>query len=163
MLYNSLVHPYFDYCNIVWACEQNVHTEALFKTQKKAVRIITKSAWNCHSAPLFKINQILNIFDINKLQTGCFVYKSLNGLLPQTFENYFCKNSLLHTTRSQSCLHLFYHRTKVRSNCIKTFGSKFWNSLPVTIKESNSINIFKGKLKSHLIKDYVLANTHMPE
>ena len=154
MLYHSLVHPYFDYCNIVWACEKNIYTDALFKIQKKAVRIISKCKWNCHSSPLFKTNRILNIFDINKLQAGCFVYKSLNCLLPLTFDNYFLQNSLLHThnTRSHSSLHLFYHRTKARSNCIKIFGSKFWNSLPVPIRESNSIYIFKRKLKSYLLK-----------
>ena len=52
MLYYALINPYFDYCNIVWSIERNVHLENLFKLQKKAVRAITLSKWNSHSTPI---------------------------------------------------------------------------------------------------------------
>ena len=54
MLYYALMNPYFDYCNIVWGIERNVHLENLFKLQMKAVRLITWSKWNSHSSPIFK-------------------------------------------------------------------------------------------------------------
>ena len=41
MLYYALINPYFDYCNIVWGIERNVHLENLFKLQKKAICSIT--------------------------------------------------------------------------------------------------------------------------
>ena len=41
MLYYALNNPYFDYCNIVWGIERNLHLENLFKLQKKAIRVIT--------------------------------------------------------------------------------------------------------------------------
>ena len=31
MLYYALINPYFDYCNIVWGIERNLHLEHLFK------------------------------------------------------------------------------------------------------------------------------------
>ena len=43
MLYYALINPFFDYCNIVWGIERNLHLENLFKLQKKAVRVITWS------------------------------------------------------------------------------------------------------------------------
>ena len=77
-----LINPYFDYCNIVWGIERNLHLENLFKLQKKSVRVITWSKWKSHSSPIFKQLNILNLFDINLVQVTCFVYRSLNGQLP---------------------------------------------------------------------------------
>ena len=53
-----------------------------FKKQKKALRAITFTKWNAHTTPLFKHLNILTVYDINKLQILCFVYKAVNNLLP---------------------------------------------------------------------------------
>ena len=82
MLYYALINPYFDYCNIVWGIERNVHLENLFKLQKKAVRMITWSKWNSHSSPIFKKLNIFNLFDINILSCPCmFIMGSLTIIL----------------------------------------------------------------------------------
>ena len=89
MLYNALSNLFFDYCNIVWGIERNVHLEKLFKLQKKAVHVITWSKWNSHSTPIFKQLNIFNLFDINIVHVTCFVYRSVNGQLPPMFKDYF--------------------------------------------------------------------------
>jgi len=53
-LYFALVHPYYEYANIVWAVRNAVVLQKLFITQKRAVRIITNSPWNAHTYPLFR-------------------------------------------------------------------------------------------------------------
>ena len=35
MLYHSLIQPYFQYCNIIWATHHTQHIELLFRKQKK--------------------------------------------------------------------------------------------------------------------------------
>ena len=62
MLYHSLIQPYFQYCNIIWATQ---HIESLFRKQKKAVRIISLSKWNAHTKPLFVYQHILTLANIN--------------------------------------------------------------------------------------------------
>ena len=57
----------------------------MFRKQKKAFRTITFAKWNAHTTPLFKHLNILTVYDINKLQTLCFVSKAVNNLLTQTF------------------------------------------------------------------------------
>ena len=92
MLYYALINPYFDYRNIVWGIERNVHLENLFKLQKKAVRVITWTKWNSHSTPSFKQLNSLNLFDINMVQVTCFVHRSVSGQLPHMFKDYFVQN-----------------------------------------------------------------------
>ena len=53
-LYMSLVEPYINYCNLVWAQpEPTVYLDRIFRIQKKYCRIITFSDFRAHSEPLF--------------------------------------------------------------------------------------------------------------
>ena len=56
-LYDTLVLPYLNYCNIVWANNKTTRLQPLVLLQKRAMRLITTSAHNAHTIPLFsKIN-----------------------------------------------------------------------------------------------------------
>ena len=58
-LFFVLIHSHLSYCPIVINCLSKSNTTKLEKIQKKAIRIITKSAFNAHTQPLFIINRIL--------------------------------------------------------------------------------------------------------
>ena len=96
-LYFTLVHPYYEYCNIVWAADHTSALETLIRSQKKAIRIISHSKRNAHTEEIFKRLKILNIHQLNKFQLACFVYKSVNKLLPPQFNNIFNLNNKLHS------------------------------------------------------------------
>ena len=83
LLYYTLIHPYFSYSNMIWACQDNVHTQSLYRLQNKGISLVTLAPWNSHSGPIFKILNILNIFYIKKITSRMsFVYIYLTGLLP---------------------------------------------------------------------------------
>ena len=65
-LYYTLVHPYFDYCNIIWATGSRTSLNNLFLLQKKAMRITTNSSWLAHTSPIFNKLKVLTVFDTNK-------------------------------------------------------------------------------------------------
>ena len=88
-LHFAIVHPQFVYCNIVMASLHSTVLQNLFMKQKKARRLITNSPWNSHSSSIFAKLNILTIFNINKLQTGCIMYNVSSGLLPLNFANMF--------------------------------------------------------------------------
>jgi len=88
-LYFPLVNPYYEYGNIVWAVKNTVSLQKLFLTQKKAIRIITNSAWCAHTYPLFQKLSILKIEELHKLQVACFMFKVHNGLISSYFANVF--------------------------------------------------------------------------
>ena len=74
-LYFTLVHPYFQYCNIVWASNSSLSLSKLSKMRKRAMRVITNSKWNVQTAPIFNNVRVLTLCNINKFQTGCFMFK----------------------------------------------------------------------------------------
>ena len=53
MLYNSLILPYINYCNIVWTGVGTSKLNRIHKLQKKALRICTNSSFCAPSRPLF--------------------------------------------------------------------------------------------------------------
>jgi len=112
-VYYTLVHPYFDYCNIIWATGTSTSLNNLFLLRKKAMRIITNSSWRPHTAPIFNKLKVLTLFDINKLQTVCFMFKVFNQQLPNYFNDLFIPNSNIHNYNT-----VLLHNSLPASDCM---------------------------------------------
>jgi hypothetical protein len=155
-LYNTLIHPYLTYCNIIWATENTACLKTLQSLQKRALRMIAFASYNCHSSPLFKKHCILNICDINRVQTVCFIYKFFHNSLPLQFADLFTCNSLIHdhNTRQTNQIHISSHRINMRANSIAIYGAKLWNTLSLELTSSPSLAILKRHFKYHLLALY---------
>ena len=89
ILYFSLIYPYLFYCVSVWASTYPSNLRRLITLQKHVIRIISRTAFDAHTDPLFKNLKILNLESIYKLQIGKFMYQYRSGLLPYSFNNMF--------------------------------------------------------------------------
>ena len=169
-LYNTLILPYISYSNLAWAItdntlnknhcpwtsNNNTRLDAIFKLQKRALRIINKSDYSDHTKTMFHNLNTLNIFDLNKLQTALFMYRFNTNTLPNSFSNFFSKHSDIHNYNTRFAKN--YITAKPSSNLIKYSikytGPKIWNALNKTITESKSIKVFKNRFKQDLIDNY---------
>ena len=88
-LYNTLILPYINYCNIAWGNCSKTKLDNVLLLQKKAVRICTHSSFLAHTDPLFHQLNTLKIHEINDLQTAIFMFKYVKGVLPPIFRNFF--------------------------------------------------------------------------
>ena len=73
-LYFTLAYPYFQYCNIVRASNPSLSLSKLSKMQERAMRVITNSKWNVHTASILKYLRVLTLCNINQFQTRCFIF-----------------------------------------------------------------------------------------
>lgn len=147
MLYSTLIQPYFEYCNIVWAIHKSTALNDLLICQKKAVRIITNSKWNAHTKPLFLNTRILPVDKLNDLQVACFMYRAMHNLLPKYFCSMFVPNYSFHphNTRTKENIHSVFHRLNLRKHTIIVHGPTIWNSIGTNIRKSFTIHMFKRK------------------
>ena len=124
-LYNVLIMPHIDYCNVVWAVSPNKWISRIHVIQKKAVRLIAGYKRGVHSPPIFRQLDILTIFDVNKLQTACFVFQATKNTLPSIFDNYyqFCCLFHTHVSRHSQNIYTIYCRTRTRQNTIRYRGA----------------------------------------
>ena len=77
-LYLSLLLPYLNYGNVIWASADKTNLNSLVILQKKAIRIICKVKYFDHTEPLFKSLEILHLNNIYKLNCLLFIYKLVN-------------------------------------------------------------------------------------
>ena len=81
------------------------------------------------------------------------VYKAINGLSPSYISNLlsFCSSS--YSLRSCSNKLLQVPRSKLKSYGDRRFsiaGPKLWNSIPTSLRNTDSLNSFKKHLKTYL-------------
>lgn len=152
-LYYSLIHPYLAYCNIVWASNYTSRLTRLIILQKRAVRVITKSYYKCHTAQLFLLHRILTLDQIRTLQTGEFMFRYKHDSLPHTFADYFSTGSATHSysTRTASNYRPIFAHTNTRKFSIKIAGPTVWNNLPPNIQNVSHLLLFKKLLRAHLL------------
>ena len=93
MLYYTLIYPYITYCNSSWSSTYVSNLNRIYYLQKRAVRAITNSDYQAHTAPLFSTLEILDIFQVNTLEIAKFMFRFHNDLLPPLFLNLFMTNS----------------------------------------------------------------------
>ena len=114
-LYNSLVLPHIQYSILCWGSNPG----KVITRQKQAVRLVSRSKYNSHTAPLFKTMELLNFNDILNLNMLKFYYKLKNNTLPYYLQN-ICKSQHNYNTRNSelsNCPPL-----KVRSSkCIRIY------------------------------------------
>ena len=126
--------------------------ERISLIQKKLIRIITCSPFRAHTEPLYFANKILNVCDISDYIIGTFMYEYLYGNIPDIFISYFQRNADAHdhNLRNANDLHVPYGRLDTRKFSIKIAVATLWNSLPLFLKNSQSVNIIKDNLRPYL-------------
>ena len=87
-VYYAIFEPHLCYASLVW--EQNTNSvKRLHLLQKKSHRLMFFRSRNSHAGTLFKVSKILKSFDMTALENYIFISKSLKGLLPSIFNNWF--------------------------------------------------------------------------
>ena len=155
-LYSTLILPYLNYGLVAWGNAATSQINRLCILQKKAIRIINNAEFRAHTNNLFLKNKVLKIKDLYIFQLGQLMYKLINQQLPLPFNDMFVKNDSIHKhfTRQASSFHLPLNRTSFAQKTFVFTGPKLWNSLSNDIIQCNSIQIFKGRLKSFLLNTY---------
>ena len=153
LLYYGLFESFLSYGVSVWGSTYPMYTDPIFILQERILKIITFNKGTVSSAPLFDSLQILKLSDLFKLQVTSFVYECLNSLAPIYFREYFTSIQSIHSigTRQSKKGDLYALRcntTQYGLRSIHYSGVRIWNSLPVEIRNSQSLPNFKKKNES---------------
>ena len=130
-LYFSMVYPYLQYCNLVWASTYPTNLSRLVILQKQIIRIINNSDYSARTNPIFKKLFILKFQDIQKLQISQFMFSYRNNSLPNKFQGMFILNTQIHNynTRTNNLIRIPLVRTRLRQFSIQCQGPTIFNSL----------------------------------
>ena len=156
-LYNSLIYPQLNYCNILWGCASKSVLNPVIILQKRAIRIVCHANYIAHTGVLAKKMGIIKLVDVNLLQTAVFVFKYISNSLPTVCADFLIENNRTrnpYDLRNTNAFLIPSYRTSLREKCSLVRFPRIWNAIPNEIKHSESLNIFKSRLKQYLSSKY---------
>ena len=157
-LYYCLIYLHLQYCILSWGRASQTTLRPLKTTQKRILRIITRSPYCTPSTPLFSELELLKPDDTYKLKIAITVYNKHNGNLPGTQILINLTNLHDHNTRLSSKLNFFYHQSiQTQVNPTQYFQAlKYGMRSPETLCQNLNL---KKPFKSFYFKNIRQNNT----
>ena len=97
-----------------------------------------------------------NVRNLILLDLGVFMYKTQKGLAPNVFYDLYHSVTELHSynTISANKGNLQTPLTNLRTGdkAISVSDTRIWNNIPNSVKQAQSLDVFKRELKEYLIK-----------
>ena len=107
--------------------------------------------------PLYQKLKVLPLNILIQIEQAKTMYKFEHKMLPQVFEKYFSKPSHQYATRyatTQSNFEVVRISSAKEKSLLKYYGPKVWASIPLLIKNSQSLKVFIHSYRTHLIGNY---------
>ena len=108
-----------------------------------------------HVTPLLRDLKWINFNSILLLNEASFIYKNLYVSADSNVKkiNFDLRNKVSQRiTSNDSDVHVDYRRTAVGQKSVSVSGAKLWNSIPMNIRNSNTIVTLKSYMYQHLLE-----------
>ena len=157
-IYFAYIHAYLNYANIAWASTHKTKLKNVQSKQKHALRIIFNQSKTSPSEPLFLSLNILNVYQINIIQSVQFMYKLKNKKVPHIF----LKLVPCHAYPTNfSLINFSVPRTFLKTTrfAISARGPLLWNNcLSKEEKEIDKFLLFKKRATEKIMELSTAAN-----
>ena len=143
----AFVESQFGYCPLIWTFHTRVLNNKINRIHERALRITYKDKSSTFQELLEKDNSV-SIHHRNIQKLAIEIYKVLHGFSPPILNDIFVPVSRPYNFRRNDTL----QRRRVNSvrhgtESISFLGPKIWDLVPSDIKLSQSLSIFKRKIK----------------
>lgn len=141
--YYATVHSIIQYGAELWG--RAADWERVFRMQKRAIRAIVKVSRRTSARPFFEELGIMTLPCIVVFQVAVYVRTNLDLYTRKG------QVSLYKTRRAEHLVSMSYKLTKSRK-LTSAMGPAVYNRIPADIADAPSLNCFKSRLKTWLIK-----------
>ena len=158
-LANALVTSRIDYCNSLLGFVSERELKRLQVIQNSLARLVCKQRKFSHATPLLKSLHWLPVKYRIDYKSCLLIFKTIKFHTPSYFTQWFIPYSCsVNTRRSLVSKHFLnevafdrkIHKSKTCFDGIFSVrGPKLWNSLPLDLRVSESVDSFKSKLKTY--------------
>ena len=117
IIYYSLIYSHLKYCVTSWEKSAKTIIQPIINTQKRVIRIMTRSNCQTNSSPLFTQLQILKLCDIYKLQMNIAIHNLKNNIWQISNINYqFSNLNTRHKYNTRISKNSNYYVHSIRTN-----------------------------------------------
>ena len=127
-------------------------SQKLQKLQNRAARVITFSNYDRSTDELLRMVNWVKLDRQRLVDKSILMYKILNRMVPDYLSSHFAfrSDTLTYNLReSDFSLAIPQPRTNYCKRSLSYSGAVLWNGLPLDIRQSLSLDVFKRKLQSY--------------
>ena len=152
LFYNAYIRPHLEYCSVIWGNSTNLNIQKVTKLQRRACKLILMSEYT-HLEESCDCLKVLAFDEIVFLNKANIMYKIGNVIAPIYLVNLFqMRNSsddAISNLRSVANRNFLIPKPKLNlfKNSLSYSGAIIWNSIPLEIKNSNSLDILLTSVK----------------
>lgn len=154
-VYISYVRPILEYASVVWDGCTVYEKTRLEQIQYEAARIVTGLTRSVSINNLVKEIGWLSLSERRSFQKAVLMYKIKNGIAPV----YVCNlmpplvaDRTSYNLRNVEDITVLNRRTELFSKSFIPSTTNYWNNLPLSIRNADSVNSFKSQLKASIFK-----------
>ena len=151
LLYNALVLPIADYCDTVYGTCGKTLLAKVERLLCKGGKIILNVPMDTPTRCVLNSLKWMTLTERISFHRNIMVFKSLNGLAPDYIGKNFQKITHSYNTRNSSNFVLPRCKTNMGQKTFRFLGAKHYNDLPLSVKNSASLNVFKSQLVKHIL------------
>ena len=156
LLASSLVLTHLDYSNSVLCGLPKKSIMRLQRIQNWAAKVVLQRDKFSSSAEALIILHWLPVKERIDYKILCIIFKCLNNLAPLCLSSRIKRKSFVRETRASKTgitLHVPHcKKSTFAARAFSVYGPDLWNTLPVNVQESPSLETFKRSLKTELFK-----------
>ena len=143
---NAFVYSNFMYCTLTWHfCSKNSQNK-IEKIQCRSLKMLTND-YNSDYKDLLDVTKN-STMEIRRLRTLALeIFKTVNNLNPDFMKDIFYY-SPYNTHRKYDIFVYSRDTSSFGDKSLRALGPHIWNSLPESIKSTDSISIFKSFIKN---------------
>ena len=149
-LMRAFITSQFQYCPLIWMFHSRQLNQKINKIQERALRITYKDTESTYSELLQKDCAVtIHTKNLQILMTE--MYKTKNELNPLFMQEIFRENTLFPRYNLRSNNEFTQPRVRSVSNgteSVRFKGPQLWQTLPLTIRNSENLCQFKNKIKN---------------
>ena len=157
-LASTLVLSRIDYCNSLFVGLPDTELSRLQIVQNNAARMIFRRSKRHNVSPLLQQLHWLPVKYRVKYKIATLAFQKFQNTLPACLSDLLCvekkkTNVVTRISLEKRLKPLTEYRTKTHGERLFAYQApQIWNSLPATLRESESMPVFKARLKTHLFK-----------
>ncbi len=146
VIMKSFITSQFSYCPLVWMLHSRTLNNRINRIHERALRVVYNDNASTFEEMLKKDGSV-TIHEKNLQTLSIELFKVLNGLSPKIKDEFFSvKEDQIYNSKFP------FNSRNVRTVAYGTetlsfLGPKLWSIIPMEIKECNSLNEFKSKIR----------------
>jgi hypothetical protein len=154
-LANALIFSHMDYGNGLFINLPKSTLHPFQRIQNYTAKVILQRSKFSSSTEALKELHILPIHVRSEFKLLVLTFKCIHGLAPKYLSDLLNATRSRYTTRSSSRNILHVPFVKCKTFAERSFSiaaPKLWNNLPGSVQESETVDLFKKRLKTHLFE-----------